>query len=36
LIGSPTVPSRRSDCREVLRTGSSPSRINARIAVGAV
>src|SRR5436189_6324393 len=36
LIGSPTVPSRRSDWREVFLTGSSPSRISARIAVGAV
>src|SRR3546814_16045377 len=36
LIGSPTLPRRRSDLREVLRTQSSPSRISARIAVAAV
>ena len=36
LIGSPTVPSRRMDLREVCFTGSSPSRIRARMAVGAV
>ena len=36
LIGSPTVPSRRSDLRLWRFTGSSPSRISARIAVGAV
>src|SRR6266567_2189375 len=36
LIGSPTVPSRRSDERSCLATQWSPQRINARIAVGAV
>jgi hypothetical protein len=36
LIGSPTVPSRRSEARLVAVTGPSPSRISARIAVGAV
>src|SRR5690606_15648440 len=36
LIGSPTLPSRRSEAREVFFTGPSPSRISARIAVGAV
>jgi hypothetical protein len=36
LIGSPTVPSSLSDAREVDFTGASPSRISARIAVGAV
>jgi hypothetical protein len=37
LIGSPTLPSRRSDLREVvLHRAPSPSRISARIAVGAV
>src|SRR6266571_7130125 len=36
LIGSPTVPSRRSDERSCFATHSSPQRINARIAVGAV
>ena len=36
LIGSPTVPSRRSDLRLRLLTGSSPSRAMARMAVGAV
>ena len=36
LIGSPTLPSRRSDLREARFTGASPSRISARIAVGAV
>ena len=34
--GGPTVPSNLSDAREVDFTGPSPSRINARIAVGAV
>src|SRR5262245_25293400 len=36
LIGSPTVPSRRSDDRSCFATQSSPQRMNARIAVGAV
>ena len=36
LIGSPTVPSRRRLWREWRVTQSSPSRISARIAVGAV
>jgi hypothetical protein len=36
LIGSPTEPSRRSDLREAVFTGASPSRMSARIAVGAV
>src|SRR5207249_11277132 len=36
LIGSPTVPSRRSDERSCFATHSLPQRINARIAVGAV
>ena len=36
LIGSPTEPSSRSEAREVLATGASPSRMSARIAVGAV
>jgi acetyl-CoA synthetase len=36
LIGSPTVPRMRSESREVALTGASPSRISARIAVGAV
>ena len=36
LIGSPTVPSRRSDDRSCLAGSSSPQRMKARIAVGAV
>ena len=36
LIGSPTVPSRRSDDRSCFFGHSSPQRMNARIAVGAV
>ena len=36
LIGSPTVPRRRIEAREVRFTGSSPSRMRARMAVGAV
>ena len=36
LIGSPTVPRMRIEARDVLSTGASPSRIRARIAVGAV
>src|SRR5438876_650855 len=36
LIGSPTVPSKRSELRSCLFGHSSPQRINARIAVGAV
>ena len=36
LIGSPTVPSRRSDDRSKFCTHSSPALIRARIAVGAV
>ena len=36
LIGSPTVPSRRKEARLVFFTGASPSRIRARMAVGAV
>ncbi len=36
LIGSPTEPSRRRLLRLVAFTGPSPSRISARIAVGAV
>src|SRR3954447_23184004 len=36
LIGSPTDPRMRSDLRLVRLTGSWPSRISDRIAVGAV
>src|SRR5579863_5300021 len=36
LIGSPTVPSRRSESSLYLLTNSAPHLINARIAVGAV
>ena len=36
LIGSPTVPSRRSDDRSCLSGHSVPHFMNARIAVGAV
>ena len=36
LIGSPTEPSRRRLLRLAFFTGASPSRIRARIAVGAV
>src|ERR1044072_4521327 len=36
LIGSPTVPSRRSDERSQRFGYSSPQRTNVRIAVGAV
>ena len=36
LIGSPTLPSRRSDERSCLSGCSSPSRMKVRIAVGAV
>ena len=36
LIGSPTVPSRRSDDRSCFFGCSSPSRMKVRIAVGAV
>jgi hypothetical protein len=36
LIGSPTLPSSRKDVRLVFFTGASPSRMSARIAVGAV
>ena len=36
LIGSPTVPSSFKDLRDVLFTGSSPSRIRLRSTVGAV
>ena len=36
LMGSPTVPSRRIDVRLLRFTGPSPSRISARMAVGAV
>jgi hypothetical protein len=36
LIGSPTVPSRRSEERSCFFGNSSPQRIIARIAVGAV
>ena len=36
LIGSPTLPSRRRLLRLVCFTSASPSRISARIAVGAV
>src|SRR5690606_7625470 len=36
LIGSPTEPSRRNDDRSCLAGHSSPHRMNARIAVGAV
>src|SRR5882762_5213542 len=36
LIGSPTVPRRRSEERSCLRGHCSPHLINARIAVGAV
>lgn len=36
LMGSPTLPNRRSEDKSCLRTGSSPSRMKARMAVGAV
>jgi hypothetical protein len=36
LIGSPTVPSTRRLCGRACDPSSSPSRISARIAVGAV
>ena len=36
LIGSPTLPSRRSDERSCFFGSSSPQRMKARIAVGAV
>ena len=36
LMGSPTVPRMRKLPRPVAATGPSPSRISARIAVGAV
>src|SRR5688500_10350179 len=36
LIGSPTLPSSRSDDRSYFAGHSSPQRMNARIAVGAV
>ena len=36
LMGSPTEPSSLSDARDVAVTGSSPERMSARIAVGAV
>src|SRR6185369_628506 len=36
LIGSPTVPNKRSEERSCFATHSSPQRMNARIAVGAV
>src|SRR5215471_14387232 len=36
LIGSPTVPNKRSDDRSCFATHLSPQRMNARIAVGAV
>ena len=36
LIGSPTEPSNRSDDRSCAAGCSSPHRMNARIAVGAV
>ena len=36
LIGSPTLPSRRSDDRSCLLGHSSPQRMNERMAVGAV
>ena len=36
LIGSPTVPKIRKDDLSVALTGPSPSRIKARMAVGAV
>src|ERR1035438_946029 len=36
LIGSPTVPSRRSEASECFSTCWSPHLINARMAVGAV
>ena len=35
-MGSPTEPSSLSDARDVDVTGSSPERMSARIAVGAV
>jgi hypothetical protein len=35
-MGSPTEPSSLSDARDVAVTGSSPERMSARIAVGAV
>src|SRR6185312_6688172 len=36
LMGSPTLPNTRKDFREHFFTGASPSRMSARIAVGAV
>src|ERR1700733_16279413 len=36
LIGSPTLPSSRSELRSCLRGHCSPKRMNARIEVGAV
>jgi hypothetical protein len=36
LMGSPTVPSTRSELRSYRRTGSSPYAASARSAVGAV
>ncbi len=36
LIGSPTLPSSRSELKSYCAGHSSPSRISARIAVGAV
>jgi hypothetical protein len=36
LIGSPTEPSSAATARSCFFTGASPSRISARIAVGAV
>ena len=36
LMGSPTVPSSRSDVRSCLSGYSGPHRVNARMAVGAV
>src|SRR5262249_273326 len=36
LIGSPTVPSRRSEASECLFTCSSPQRMKVRMAVGAL
>ena len=36
LMGSPTVPSSRSDVRSCFSGYSGPHRVNARMAVGAV
>ena len=36
LMGSPTLPSRRSELRLCTATGASPCTMSARMAVGAV